>query len=308
MTKLKLLFPLAAGLISLAAWPAYAHGFGERTELAIPLGFFMIGAAIVVAASFVILSLFLRSSATHSYWRFDVLRVGVLGAVLKSEPFLFPIKLVSVFLLGLVVATGLVGDQSPTLNFAPTFVWIIWWVGMAYVSALVGNLWNLVNPWKITFEWVERLVGSPSRGAGIFRYPERWDSWPALVLFFVFSWLENVYSGAAQPFKLGLLILLYSVVTWGGMLAFGKHQWLRHGEAFSVLFGFFARFSPTEVAVTDVHLCRTCDQEECDSSGEGCVNCYECFQRAGAEQREFNLRPFAVGLAVLEGEGEFTAS
>jgi hypothetical protein len=177
MTKLKVLLILAAGLISLAAWPVYAHGFGERTELPIPLGFFMIGAAIVVAASFVILSLFLRAGATHSYWRFDLLRVRVLGAVLTSGLFLFPVKLLPVFLLGLVVATGLVGDQSPTLNFAPTFVWVIWWVGMAFVVALLGNLWALVNPWKIIFEWSEWVYGKLRAGKSFTpaaAYPKAW--------------------------------------------------------------------------------------------------------------------------------------
>ena len=99
MTKLKVLLILVAGLVSLAAWPAHAHGFGERTELPIPLGFFMIGAAIVVGASFVILSLFLRADATQSYWRLDLLRTGALRAVLTADLFLFPIELLSVFLL-----------------------------------------------------------------------------------------------------------------------------------------------------------------------------------------------------------------
>jgi hypothetical protein len=96
--------------------------------------------------------------------------------------------------------------------------------------------------------------------------------------------------------KLGILILLYTTVTLGGMAAFGKHTWLRHGEAFSVLFGFFSRFSPTEVRVSDPRVCRTCDVE-CDLAGAGCVDCYQCFETAPPESRELNLRPFAVGLA-----------
>ncbi len=130
----------------------------------------------------------------------------------------------------------------------------------------------------------------------MFRYPEWLDVWPAVALFLVFAWLENVYRSADDPFNLGVLVIAYSVITWAGMLAFGKHQWLRRGEAFSVLFGFFARFSPTEVRVTDDRVCGTCGQE-CNLSDEGCVDCYECFERTEASRRQLNLRPYAVGLA-----------
>ena len=50
------------------------------------------------------------------------------------------------------------GDQTPTRNLAPIWVWVIWWVGFAFVSALAGNLWAAVNPWAAVFGWVEALV------------------------------------------------------------------------------------------------------------------------------------------------------
>ena len=296
MTKLKVLLILAAGLFSLTAWPAYAHGFGERTELPIPLGFFMIGAAIVVATSFVILSLFLRAGATHSYRRFDLLGIEALRAVLTSDLFLFPIKLLSVFLLGLVVATGLAGDQSPPLNFAPTFVWVIWWAGMAFVVALLGNLWALVNPWKIIFEWSEWVYGKLRAGkkfTPVATYPRAWGVWPALVLFAGFVWAQDAYTESDLPNRVALMAVAYTVVTIGGMAVFGKHVWLRNGEAFSVIFRTFARFSPTEVRVVDTDLCRACIHQCLDRDG-GCVDCYECFE--GSQNRELNLRPFAMGL------------
>ena len=137
------------------------------------------------------------------------------------------------------------------------------------------------------FEWVERFVGGEGEeDEGLMDYPESWGVWPAVILFFIFAWLENVYNGAQAPFKLGLFILVYSAITWGGMLVFGKHVWLRRGEVFSVLFGLFARFSPTEIA--------TSGEDEMES----CVDCLECFQQADPNERQFNLRPYAVGLAT----------
>jgi len=63
-------------------------------------------------------------------------------------------------------------------------------------------------------------------------------------------------------------MLAYSALTWLGMLLYGRAEWLRRGEVFSLVFGLFARFAPTEARV------------------------------AGA--REWNLRPYAVGLLVNE--------
>ena len=76
-------------------------------------------------------------------------------------------RLVSVGLLALVLAASLVGDQTPTRNLAPTAIWVAWWVGLAYVSALVGNLWAVVNPWSAVFGWGEALFGVPAAAAPV---------------------------------------------------------------------------------------------------------------------------------------------
>ena len=289
---------LLAAAMGLNASPVLAHGFGARYDLPIPLGYFLAAAAATVALSFVAIGLFVgRRSAAHGYPRYNLLRLRWVRALLASGVPLNVLRAASVGMFVLVIAAALFGNHRPVDNLSPAFVWIIWWVGMGYAAALLGNLWMLVNPWKILFEWAERLMGGPtaSRRDGVTPYPEGWDVWPALLLFLAFAWVENVYSGAAQPFRLGLLILLYSVITWGGMAVFGKHRWLRHGEAFSVLFGFFSRFSPTEVGVSDGGLCGRC-RADCGVPGQGCVDCYECFEGAGWEQRELRLRPYAVGL------------
>ena len=295
---------LLALVAALNAKPLLAHGFGGRYDLPVPLGYFLAGAAATVALSFVVIGLFVgRGSTAADYPRLNLLRMGWLRAALAGGVPLAAIRGVSAGLFVLVVAAALLGNQRPMDNLSPAFVWIIWWVGMGYVAALLGNLWMLVNPWKISYEWGEALLarlggsrsGPAGREGGLIPYPEGWDVWPALALFLAFAWIENVYSGAADPFRLGLLILLYSIVTWSGMALFGKHAWLRHGEAFSVLFGLFSRFSPTEVGVSDAGTCRRCPADCAD--GGRCVDCCQCLEEAPWEERELSLRPYAVGLA-----------
>ena len=45
---------------------------------------------------------------------------------------------------------------------------------MGYISALGGNIWMLVSPWKVTFEWFEKLFEVIARRPSkpLFRYPD----------------------------------------------------------------------------------------------------------------------------------------
>ena len=302
-------------LILLLPVPAYAHAFGQRYDLPIPLSYFMAGAAATVALSFVVIGLFLKGgSAQFQYPHFNLLALP--GVTLTSRIKSAVAQVLSVLLLLLVIAASLFGSDNPLTNLSPTFVWIIWWVGMGYISALFGNLWMLINPWKTLYEWAEWLLKrvvrqshhertqdaqsvrpepalstaeGPVEGrvrAGLLTYPAGWDTMPALIAFLAFVWLENVYPGSIIPRYLGGIIIAYSVYTFGGMLLYGKHTWLRYGDPFTVLFGIFARFSPTEVRVVGV---------DCDE----CVDCYACFERASVKQRQFNIRPWAAGLVSV---------
>src|SRR5262249_34877559 len=148
-------------------------------------------------------------------------------------------------------------------------------------------------------EWAEAVYSWLFPGRGL-RAPARWPRWlgvwPAGGLFLVFVWMELVWTGRDRPRSLAVVIIVYSVITWGGMLVFGRERWLRGGEAFSIVFGLLARFAPTEVRVTNRAVCRSCETEWCQEQAEGCINCYSCYARASPAEREWNLRLPAVGL------------
>ena len=288
---------------ALAVQPVYAHGFGERYDLPVPLEYYLLGAAATVALSFVVIGVFVRGApGLYGYWRYNLFGHRPLAALLQSRAFTVAAQVSAVFLFLLVIAAGILGDQSPSANFAPTFVWVIWWVGLGFFVALVGNLWALMNPWSILFGWAEALNRRfrPDSDLDLgFEYPSGLGAWPAFALFLVFAWLENAFPGASDPLNIALLVLAYSVITWVGMLLFGRHVWLRYGEGFSVVFGFLARFAPTEPRVTRDDYCADCDAT-CSPSLDECVNCYACWERADRSERELNLRPWSVGLARRE--------
>ena len=298
-------FSIATATLALGASPAYAHAFGQRYDLPIPLGYFLIGAVATVALSFAVIGMFVQrrddgdadGGAAVGYPRYDLLRAPIVGRALASRALYGVVGALAFAVFALMIAAGFVGTERAIENISPTFVWIIWWVGMGYAAALGGNLWAYLNPWKAAFEWYRKLTGNAGKPENPpFRYPDGMEVLPAALLFFVFAWAENVYTGAFRPFTLSAMILAYSIITWGGMALFGKHVWLRNGEAFTVLFGVFSRFSVTETRTANRAVCRDCDSDCADEAD--CVDCHDCFERAGADGRELNLRPPAVGLAL----------
>ena len=292
---------LAFSFLLAVARPALAHGFGPTYDIPIPLWLYLYGAAAAVVLSFLPLALFSRKErdSPDRYPRFDLFRVRSVRKVLTSRLLTGGLRLLSVALFLVVVISGLVGLQSG-YNIAPTFVWIIWWVGFSLFTAFVGNLWPLVNPWRVIFDWAEGLARRLGYREGLELdepYPEALGIWPAVGLYLTFVWIENVFSGSYVPRNIALFALAYSLITLYGMAFFGKETWLRRGDAFSVFFGLLGRFSPTEVRVKNPEVCLGC--EGCGDAA-GCVNCYECFARAAPEERELNLRPPAVGLGLPE--------
>jgi hypothetical protein len=294
---------LALSLILAGARPALAHGFGPTYDIPIPLWLYLYGAAAAVVLAFLPLALFSRkerdADAPYRYPRFDLFRVRLMRTILTSRLLTGGLRLLSVTLFFVVVIAGLVGLQSG-FNIAPTFVWVTWWVGLSFFTAFVGNLWPLVNPWRVIFDWAEGLARRLGYRDGLDEpYPEALGIWPAVGLYLVFVWIENVFSGSYVPRNIALFALAYTLITLYGMAFFGKETWLRRGEAFSVFFGLLGRFAPTEVRVKDPDVCPDCDGCGDDARGR-CVNCYECFARAAPDERELNLRPPAVGLRLPE--------
>ena len=93
----------------------------------------------------------------------------------------------------LIVAAGLFGHQNPFKNLAPVAIWVIWWVGFGLVSAFVGNLWPLLNPFAALFDFAEWLASWRGRQlvATMALSGVAWRV-AGLSLLLVFAWLELV--------------------------------------------------------------------------------------------------------------------
>jgi len=220
-----------------------AHGIGGVRDLPVPTWLFFYGAGLVLVLSFV---------ALGALWRRPLLEQRQAGRplpdtlqrVLLGPELRFALGAVSVALLGVVFAAALLGEDSVAVNLAPTFVYVVFWLGLVPVVVLLGNVWSVLSPWRAAADAVAWLWKRSGREWSPAAYPERLGCWPAAVLLFAFATLELAYPDASSPRALALAIALYSWITWLGMLTFGRAAWTANGEAFAVYFGLLARLSP----------------------------------------------------------------
>jgi hypothetical protein len=237
---------VAAGALA-APEPAAAHGLVGRADLPIPEWLFGWAAAVVLIVSFAALALLWQEPKLEGRDPFRPLPEGLSYALVNTATEVFA-GLVGVGLLGLTVYAGLAGVQSPQANFAPTFVYVIFWVGLVPASILLGDVFRAFNPWRAIGRaagWLTSRVAGPLPAP--FRYPEWLGRWPAVVGLFGFAWIELAYTNGDDPSTLAVAALIYTAITLLAIACFGTETWISRGEAFSVYFNLFSRISPVEV-------------------------------------------------------------
>ena len=296
---------LALILVVLNLQVTYAHGFGERYDLPIPLEYYIIGAALTVVLSFFVIGIYVKvpGSTAGSYLTLNILQYKRIASLFKSQYITSTLQLISIAFFLLAILSGLFGDQNPNANFSPVFLWVICWVGLSMFVSIVGNIWLCINPWNVIFGAIQTLlrhIKQSDTPQNLFEYPNQLGVWPAIAQLFLLVWIENIYPHASEPRTLAIMLLIYSSITWTGMLLFGRHAWLKHGELFAVIFSLLARFAITEIRVTNNIHCKDCVCQ-CSPHENSCINCLVCWDMSATQDKQLNLRPIAVGLTINPG-------
>ncbi len=229
----------AAALVAPAS--ALAHGIVGRQDLPIPRWLFAWAAAVVLVVSFVGLAVLWpkpRFQGDIPERRLVRIRGTLVWEVLAGA--------IGIGLFVLTVYAGFEGTQSVTANWAPTFIYIDFWIGLAIASLLFGDVFRAFNPWRALARGVAGIAGRVS-GGGLpapLPYPKRLGHWPAAIGLLCFAWLELVYANRDDPSHLVIFALVYAAIQLVGMALYGIEAWSTRGDAFGVYFGLFARLSP----------------------------------------------------------------
>jgi hypothetical protein len=233
-----------------------AHGISVRSDLPIPEWLFGWAATMVLIVSFVALAvLWPEPKLQRPTWR---PLPGGIGRALASRPVEILCGAIGIFLFGLTIYAGLRGTQTTTANFAPIFIYVIFWLGLVPLSVLFGDLFRAFNPWRAlarAVAWTARTVSRTELPAPL-EYPAWLGRWPAAAGLFAFATIELVASNGDQPDSLAVAALVYSAVTFIGMALYGVERWTERAEAFSVYFNLFARMSAVETRDREVGLRR----------------------------------------------------
>jgi hypothetical protein len=224
-----------------------AHGIGGVRDLPVPESYFFTTAAVVLVVSFV---------ALGALWRRPQLERRVAGRplprglerVLLSRVLRLVVQAAAVGLLVVTIWSALWGTPLPLENFTPTFVYVVFWLGLPLLSVALGDVWRVLSPWRAVADlavWLFELGGREARP--LFAYPARLGRYPAAVALLAFVALELAHPRPADPRVLGVAIALYTYWALAGMAVYGREQWTHGGEGFAAAFGLLARIAPFAV-------------------------------------------------------------
>lgn len=142
---------------------------------------------------------------------------------------------IAVALLALVVVAGRAGSNSISENIAPALAVGAGWPVLVALSALVGPLWQWINPWDglaRLFRPLTRDDEPPGSSP---------DVRPALVTAAIVAWYLFAYRAALLPRSVGAAVGLYTLVTVAGCLALGRSTWLSRVEIVTIFLSWVGR-------------------------------------------------------------------
>lgn len=228
-----------------ALWPflplqVQAHSFGVVYNLPVPFWLYAWAAAAALLGSFLIAVWVLRSADTSGWWARSLRFVLPGGSV--SRIALTLARGLLIVLLLLAILSGLMGTANPYANLNMTLFWVWLLLAGAYASALLGDWYYGLNPWR-SLACILRVGQGTRFWTGL--DPEaRMQSWPAVIAYLALLWLELF--GGTDPARLSWVLIGYSCWNLAGAWLLGAHYWFRRAELFAVLFSLLARMAPLQ--------------------------------------------------------------
>src|SRR3954470_22358897 len=211
-----------------------AHAFGQRYDLPIPLLLFVLGGALVVIFSFLLVLRRGDDLRLYDETAPDVPRPAGTSRWLGA---------VSVVVLAFLVWVGVSGTQDVSENLLPTVFWLLVWIAVPLSCGLIGDWTRAVNPFSVLALAADRpgLRKALLARRTAVRWPQGLGWWPAVALFFLLACGELVFNlTATTPHVIAAGLLVYAVVNVTAGLLFGE-AWLARGEVFTVLFSTWGR-------------------------------------------------------------------
>lgn len=214
-----------AGLVPL-------HGVGSRQDLPLPFELVVVGAAVAVAITFVLLVWAWREPR----WEHPAGRpLPGLTRLVDHPVLLWVARLLVAAVTAVALVALLLGPDKITNPF-PGFLFVWIWVGLVPVSLLLGRAWRTLSPVRTLMAW--RGAHRPDADR-----PTALGLYPAAAALVAFTWLELVQPDRATTAVLRWWVLGYALWTIAGTLVRGG-RWLASADPFEAYAGAVALLSP----------------------------------------------------------------
>jgi cytochrome c oxidase assembly factor CtaG len=197
-----------------------------------------------------------RKPGSKTSW--DLLRVPILGPLLRHPYFRRAAQTVLFLLAAVIVADGLFGPQISALNLAGVLPWTHWRALSVLALLIGGNFFCMACPFTLPRDIARRFL--PARKL----WPKQLRSkWAAVILIAVYLWAYEAFSLWDSPWWTAWIIVGYFVTA---LIVDGLFQ----GASFCKYVCPIGQFhfvnslvSPLEVKVRDAQVCDSCQTHDC---------------------------------------------
>lgn len=273
------------------------------------------GVAAIVIVSHVLVGARKATDRPREGWRFSLLGIPWVKALISRPWFPLAIQSVSLVLFLLVLTAGIFGSQKH--NIAPVLTWTWWWVLLIFLVLGFGEAFCMVCPW----EALSSLVTSLSLKSRIKKlgFEKPWPKWarnmyPAVALFILLTWFELGNDVTHSPQATALMGLVMVAMAVLAAIVFEKRAFCRYGCLVGRITGLYSLFSPVEVRSVSTDACVKCTTKDCYRGNETstgcptglfpgsfnensyCTMCTECVRACPHDNMTVNTRPFASDL------------
>jgi hypothetical protein len=231
----------AAFLIFVCLLPdaAQAHSFVVPYVLPIPFWVYAFSCMAMLVVSFAAAGYFFATPVADTVLLSgDAAKKRFGGAI--GSPTRFGLRCGTVGFLFLSIAAGLIGTRDPLANINMTLFWVVFLLGFAYLTAFIGDVFAIINPWEAILDIFETCGLDLSKAR--LSYPEAIGYLPALCWYVALIWMELFTE--PRPFVLSMALLGYTIVVVVGAWIFGRTTWLRYGEFFGLFLRLIGSMAP----------------------------------------------------------------
>jgi cytochrome c oxidase assembly factor CtaG len=198
----------------------------------------------------------------------DLLRVPVIGAMLRSRYFRRVVQIAMLGLAALVMLDGFRGPQVSPLNLAGVLPWTHW-RGLAVVALLVaGNLVCFSCPFTLPRDVVRRFVSPRLRWPSPLR-----SKWIPVALLALFFWSYEAFSLWDSPWWTAWIIAGYFVTATLVDTLFQGASFCKYVCPIGQFQFVNSLISPLEVSVRSTKVCDSCHTHDCLRGNAGNRGC-----------------------------------